>query len=167
MYKRQLRNSVINDLIKSATEDANPKVARAAKDASRKLRIKLAKSDNIAVVQVTAVLNELRFDQTRINLKVGQKLQLTLNNPDKLAHNLVVVQPGSAKVVAQAAVALGAEGFAKEWLPEHKDIIAATKMLSENQDDTIELTLNARGKYPFICTFPGHDGTMAGVIVVK
>ncbi|MEJ6567395.1 MAG: plastocyanin/azurin family copper-binding protein, partial [Akkermansiaceae bacterium] len=164
---RDLRNAVINDRIKAATTDPDSKVATAAKDAARKLKIPLPKGDNVVIVQIKAIPGQLRFDQTRIPAKPGQKIQITLSNPDKMAHNLVVVQPGRDKEVAKAAVALGAEGFAKDWLPDHPDIIAATKMLNENEEDTIEITITTRGKYPFICTFPGHENTMLGVIVVK
>ena len=164
---RDLRNTVINDRIKAATTDPNSKVATAAKDAARKLKIPLPKGDNVIIVQIKAIPGQLRFDQTRIPAKPSQKIQLTLSNPDKMAHNLVVVQPGTDKAVAKAAVALGAEGFEKGWLPDHPDIIAATKMLNENEEDTIEITIKTRGKYPFICTFPGHENTMLGVIVVK
>lgn len=164
---RDLRNPVINDRIKKAINDPNPKVANAAKDAARRLKIPMPKTDNVVIARIKAIPGLLRFDQTRIDIKVGQKIQLTLSNPDKMAHNLVVVQPGTDKAVAKAAVALGADGFTKGWLPDHPDIIVATKMLNEGEEDTIEIDIKTRGKYPFICSFPGHENTMLGVIVVK
>lgn len=164
---RDLRNPVINDRIKAATTDPDSTVATAAQDAARKLNIPLPKTDNVVIARIKAVPALLRFDQTRIDIKLGQKIQLTLSNPDKMAHNLVVTQPGSDKAVAKAALALGAQGFEKGWLPDHPDIIAATKMLNENEEDTIEIEIKSRGKYPFICSFPGHENTMLGVIVVK
>ncbi|MEO0415125.1 MAG: plastocyanin/azurin family copper-binding protein, partial [Verrucomicrobiota bacterium] len=166
---RDLRHREFKSKILMAASDADKDVAKAAVSAARRLKIEIpkqVKSDGTSV-EVVALLGQLKFDKKKIEIPVGKTIKLTLMNPDKMAHNLVIVQPGKEKEVAAAAVALGAEGFAKGWLPDHSAIIAATKMLNYDEDDTIEFKIDKAGEYPFICSFPGHELTMVGVIIAK
>ncbi len=163
------RQTQLKERILAAVFDENGGVANQAKAAARRLKLEIPKQakPDPTQVEVTALEGKLKFDKATLTVPVGKKITLILHNPDKMAHNLVVTQPGKNKEIAAAAVALGAEGFAKGWLPEHSDIIAATKMLNAGEEDMIEFTLEKPGKYPFVCTFPGHDMTMLGEIVAK
>ena len=85
-----------------------------------------------------------------------------------MPHNLVITKPGKADSVAAAAIALGADGFKKQFLPETPDILFATKLLDQKEAEELEFTApSAPGKYPFVCTFPGHATLMRGVMTVK
>nr|WP_278022779.1 plastocyanin/azurin family copper-binding protein [Flavobacterium ginsengisoli] len=35
------------------------------------------------------------------------------------------------------------------------------------EEDTIEFTIDKKGSYPFICSFPGHVAMMKGVLIVE
>jgi len=95
-------------------------------------------------------------------------VKLIFVNPDYMPHNFVIVKPGTADAVGNAAIALGAEGFKKGWLPESPDILHATKLLEKGETQELEFTAPTEaGDYPFICTFPGHAGIMRGVIEVR
>ena len=77
------------------------------------------------------------------------------------------MKPGTTKEVAQAALALGAQGFEKHWVPEHPAVLAATKLINYDSEETIEFTLPGPGDYPFVCIFPGHDLTMHGILKAR
>ena len=56
-----------------------------------------------------------------------------------------------------------------EWKPikAGKLVLAQTKMLGPNEQDTIKITFKKSGVYHYLCSFPGHFGQMRGVINVK
>ena len=67
-----------------------------------------------------------------------------------------------------AALALGAEGFAKDFIPVSARILAHSKMLDPGKRETLKFTLpNSAGDYQFVCTFPGHGTVMRGIIRAK
>ncbi|MEM7697015.1 MAG: plastocyanin/azurin family copper-binding protein [Verrucomicrobiota bacterium] len=166
---REVRAKFLDEKIVAAVQDPDPAISSVAVSIGKRLKLDFGSETKAdpTIIEITALEAQLRFDQKIIRVPVGQLLRLTLNNPDKLAHNLVVVQPGKNREVAMAAVSLGEDGFAKGWLPEHSDIIAATKMLNYGEDDQIAFTLSKPGEYPFVCTFPGHDLTMLGTLVAE
>ena len=109
----------------------------------------------------------LRYDVTEIKLKVGDTLKLTFSNPDIMQHNLVIVQKGASAKVATAAMALGAAGMEKGFIPESDSIIAHSKLLNKDQKDELVVKFDKPGIYPYICTFPGHYVIMKGNIIVE
>ena len=119
-------------------------------------------------IRINTVVEKLQFDVKTLPLKAGKKIKLIFVNPDALPHNLVIVKPGTADKVANAAIALGADGFKKEFIPKTDDILHYTKMLERHQQQVIEFTAPTKpGKYPFVCTFPGHAQLMRGYFEVK
>jgi azurin len=46
-------------------------------------------------------------------------------------------------------------------------IIAHTKMVNAGKSDELEFILPKAGIYDFICSFPGHWGTMQGKIAAE
>jgi azurin/glucose/arabinose dehydrogenase len=121
----------------------------------------------LTTVQVNCIVEGLKYDVKKVNLKAGKKVRLIFNNPDVMQHNLVVVKPGTADAVANAALVMGADGFKQGFLPESEDILFATRLLNANEKQAITFTLDEPGTYPFVCTFPGHAILMRGELVVK
>jgi azurin len=117
---------------------------------------------------VNAIVEKIQFDVKKVELKAGKKVKLTFVNPDFMPHNLVITKPGTADSVASAAIALGADGFKKQFLPESDSILHATKLLEKGQSETLEFNAPTEaGEYNFICTFPGHALLMRGIMIVK
>ncbi|HMN69798.1 MAG TPA: plastocyanin/azurin family copper-binding protein [Bdellovibrionales bacterium] len=107
----------------------------------------------------------LLFDKTTLTVKAGEKVKLTFKNTSAMQHNWVLTAPGTAEKVAQDSIAAGAT---KGWLAVGPNVLAHTKLVDGKQSDTIEFTAPAKaGDYPYICTFPGHAGTMKGILTVK
>ena len=70
--------------------------------------------------------------------------------------------------IADLAVAMGAEGFAKQFRPDTPLILWGTTMLDHGMQTTITFTAPEPGDYPYLCTFPGHAILMRGSMhVVK
>lgn len=123
---------------------------------------------------VTVTGNDtMRFDTTAIEATVGEEITIEFKNAGTLpkqamGHNLVVLKP-SADLAAfgNGAAVSGANDYIPT-APELVDlVIAHTKMLGPNESDTITVTFDAPGEYPFICSFPGHWALMRGIITVK
>ncbi len=118
-------------------------------------------------VRIGTIMEKLRFDLKDFEVKAGKKIELTFHNPDFLPHNLVITQPKAADEVAMAAIALGADGFAKGYVPEHEKILAHSKLLDHEQEEILEFTApETPGDYEFVCTFPGHHLLMRGIMKV-
>jgi len=109
----------------------------------------------------------LRYDTVRFAAKPGQAVRVKLINGDDMAHNLVFTKPGQRLVVATAALALGADGEGKNWVPDHDAVLWSTPVLPPGERHVLQFTAPLeRGIYPYICTFPGHGFVMYGVMYV-
>ena len=122
---------------------------------------------DLTTIHVATLVEKMKYNVKSIDVKAGKKIRIVFSNPDFLPHNLLVVKPKTADKVAAAAVAMGAEGFAKGFRPDSSDILAGTKMLDNKQKETIEFTLPGKGTYEFVCTFPGHHILMRGTLNAK
>lgn len=127
-------------------------------------------SQAAAEVRVEISVTQLRYTKSSFHAAPGAKVSITFENPDELAHNLVVCRGGkdSWKSLAEAALKLGEAGPDKGWLPESDLIIAATRMLGPHEKQTITFDApDADGIYPYVCTFPGHSLVMRGEMIVS
>ncbi|MEM1297075.1 MAG: PVC-type heme-binding CxxCH protein, partial [Verrucomicrobiota bacterium] len=117
--------------------------------------------------RVNTLVEQLRYDVKEMTAKAGQKVRILFNNPDALPHNLVVVNPGTSMEVANAAIAMGAEGFAAQFIPESSDILAYTPMIDGQTSTVLDFEAPENpGDYEFVCTFPGHAFIMRGLFKV-
>lgn len=116
-------------------------------------------------------MDDMKYDKTLFKVKAGQKITLDFKNIGKLpaaamSHNVVILQQGTdVQAFGEAAI----PAAATEHIPASMkdDVIAHTKLLGPGESDQITFTLPEAGVYDFICTFPGHFGTMRGKIVAE
>ncbi|TLP70696.1 PVC-type heme-binding CxxCH protein [Maribacter sp. ACAM166] len=125
---------------------------------------------NAKVVVIKTITNEMKYDVTQFEVKAGEEVELILQNPDFMQHNLVITKPGKKEIVGAAADKMAADPKAAErnYVPQANDVLHATPLL--NPDDSYSLKFRAPsipGEYPYICTFPGHWRIMQGVMIVK
>ena len=114
----------------------------------------------------------MRFDKEIFKVKVGKKIVLILKNTSSpkpemsMSHNLVILAKGTD--IADFADAVK-NAKSENYLPASVEslVIAHTKTLSGGETDQKEFVLPTKGTYDFICSFPGHWGTMQGKIVAK
>lgn len=118
-------------------------------------------------VRIVTIVERMLYDFTSFEVKAGKKVKVDFVNPDFMPHNIVFVKGKAGNEIAQAALALGSEGFAKQFIPESDKIIAHSKMLDNGQEETFEFTAPTEvGEHEFVCTFPGHAVLMRGVMKV-
>lgn len=106
----------------------------------------------------------MEFDKKELTVKAGAKVKLTFKNASAMQHNWVLVKPGTIDKVATASIQAGA---AKGWLAEGPNVLAHTAMIDPKKSGTVEFQApTTPGEYPYVCTFPGHAGTMRGILKV-
>lgn len=109
----------------------------------------------------------LAFKPDRLTCPAGTSVHLTFHHTGKYVsqeHNWVLVAPGAAAAVAQAALAAGEKSG---WVPRGDPrVLAATPECSRGQHVSIDFIAPPPGDYPFLCTNPGHGAVMHGVLHV-
>ena len=120
-------------------------------------------------IQIDAGQN-LSYVQRTITVKAGEAIKLTFNNPDVVPHNLVLVKPGTLERVGQEANRLVAdpEAVTHHYVPKSNDVLVYTDIVQPDTNGTIYFKApSAKGRYPYLCTFPGHWMVMNGVMIVE
>jgi azurin len=119
-------------------------------------------------IAIRTVMEEMRYEVESFTVAAGSPVKLWFYNPDYMPHNIVIGGPGSAESIGPAAEAMGADGFSKAFVPQHKQIIAASGLLNHTETELLEFTAPTQpGNYEFLCTFPGHWKLMRGTMIVE
>ena len=112
----------------------------------------------------------LQFAQKELRAKAGERLSLSFENPDAMPHNWVLVKLGAIERVGDLATKLitAPDAVARHYVPDSPDVLAHTRILDPQKTTTIHFTAPAQpGRYPYVCTFPGHWMLMRGELVVE
>ncbi|MDQ8197346.1 plastocyanin/azurin family copper-binding protein [Pelagicoccus enzymogenes] len=115
----------------------------------------------------------MRFDKAELETNAGQETTVTFKNVGSLpkaamGHNFVVLKPGTDLAgFGNAAIAAAGNEYIPTEEPFASQVVAYTKVLGPGESETINFTITEPGKYPFICSFPGHWAIMQGVLHVK
>jgi azurin len=117
--------------------------------------------------------DQMKYDVTQITAKRGEQLRVRLTTKGTMpkiamAHNFVLLKLAANPV---KFVAAGAQARQTDFIaPEVKDQVIASTALA-GAGETVEVTFkvpNVAGKYPYLCTFPGHfQAGMRGDLIVK
>ncbi|MEO8269936.1 MAG: hypothetical protein ABI557_09455, partial [Aureliella sp.] len=60
------------------------------------------------------------------------------------------------------------EAFARHYIPDSDLVIYYTDIVDPESQQTIHVRAPAEpGRYPFLCTFPGHWMVMNGTMIVE
>jgi azurin len=119
---------------------------------------------------IRTVPNVMQFAPKELRVKAGQPLRLTLENPDLMAHNLVLCAPDSGDEIGALAdqMATLPDGMAKQFVPTSPKVLGAIPLLNPGKTGTLTLSAPLKpGTYPYLCTFPGHWRIMRGVLIVE
>jgi azurin len=110
----------------------------------------------------------MRYDQTVLEVKPGQKVRLIFNNYDDMQHNVVIVKPGSTDKVGEAAAKLGTAGNRLNYVPDLDAVLFHSAIIQPTSNESLYFEVPAfEGDYGFVCTMPGHYVIMRGVLKVK
>jgi azurin len=123
-----------------------------------------------ATAQVTVMVGpNLSFIPHRLDMRAGDVVELTFSNPDTVPHNWALLKPGTLGRVGAAVNALvtDPEAAARQYVPETEDVIAWTDITPPAGKTAIWFRVPEEpGRYPFLCSFPGHWMAMQGELVV-
>ncbi len=123
----------------------------------------------VSVFAVKTVREQMRFDVTQLVVEAGKPFEIIFENTDVMPHNLVVITPGMREAIGTAAMTMPAtpDKDGRLYVPDHKAVLAATKMLEPGQKERLRVTAPKEpGTYEFVCTFPGHWTIMWGKLIV-
>jgi azurin len=112
----------------------------------------------------------LTFSTRALRCRAGESVQLTFTNPDVVPHNWVLVKPDSLAAVGGLANKLVAdpEAVLRQYVPQTDDVLVYTDIVWPQQSFAIYFQAPAaKGRYPYLCTFPGHWMVMNGELVVE
>ncbi|HEV3236679.1 MAG TPA: plastocyanin/azurin family copper-binding protein, partial [Gemmataceae bacterium] len=112
----------------------------------------------------------LTFTTRSITVKAGEPLGLAFTNPDVVPHNWVLIKPGTLEKVGDLANKIIADPDAavRHYVPASTDVLVYTDVVAPGGKGAIHFRApSEKGRYPFLCTFPGHWMVMNGVMIVE
>jgi putative heme-binding domain-containing protein len=112
----------------------------------------------------------LTYSTRSFTVKAGSAIKLTFSNPDVVPHNWVLIKPGQLPRIGDLANKLIAdpEALARHYVPIDPAVLAHTDIVAPQERFTIYFRApKERGRYPYLCTFPGHWMVMNGVMIVE
>jgi putative heme-binding domain-containing protein len=112
----------------------------------------------------------LTFSLGSFTVRAGETIRLVFTNPDVVPHNWALVRPGTLAKVGELANKYIAdpEAVYHHYVPRTDDVLFYTDIVSPQDQTQIFFRAPAeKGRYPYLCTFPGHWMVMNGVMVVE
>ncbi|MBZ9628195.1 azurin [Psychroflexus sp. CAK57W] len=127
------------------------------------------KEDGITRVYLTGN-DQMRYNKSEIKVKAGDKVVLTFEHVGKMSketmgHNFVLLEEGTnVQEFSQEAL----EFKDNDYIPESSDVIIVhTEMLGGGEKTEITFQAPEKGKYDYVCSFPGHVALMNGTFIVE
>ena len=109
----------------------------------------------------------LRYDLPRFLVAPGARVRLTLENADDMAHNLLILAPGSRTEVVMAAMTMPVTPT-QDFVPKTDKVLWTIPVLTPGKKGEVTFTAPAtEGVYPYVCSYPGHGFVMFGAMYVS
>ncbi len=112
----------------------------------------------------------LSYVQRTVRVRVGEPIALTLSNPDVVPHNWALAKPGTLQRVGLLTNHLisDPEAALRHYVPQTSDVLVFTDVVLPRNRFTIYFHAPKQpGRYPYLCTFPGHWPVMNGELIVE
>jgi putative heme-binding domain-containing protein len=112
----------------------------------------------------------LTFSKRSFTVKAGAPIRLTFNNPDVVPHNWVLIKPGQLERIGDLTNKLIAdpEALARQYVPADPAVLCYSDIVAPHERFTIFFRApSEKGRYPYLCTFPGHWMVMNGEMIVE
>ncbi len=143
----------------SATESGNSEIVTLTEPAGNY-------PTSITIKGMGKDMSEMKFDLSKIVINKGKTIKMTLINEGDnsvMTHNFVVVKNGMAEKVAITGAQHKDNGYVA---PNDENVIYASPIVEYGQTKTFQFSVNEKGTYQFICSYPGHFKLMSGYLVV-
>jgi putative membrane-bound dehydrogenase-like protein len=124
---------------------------------------------DVKVIRIKTIREAMKYDLKEFTVKPGQSVEIIIENPDAMQHNLVITKPGSLEKVGRAGDAMmkDEKGAEKNYVPALAEVLYSTPLVNPGQSYKLKFKAPAAaGNYPYVCTFPGHWSLMNGVMKV-
>jgi putative heme-binding domain-containing protein len=121
------------------------------------------------IVRIEAGKN-LTYSVRSFTARADEPIQLVFLNPDVVPHNWALARPGTLSKVGDLANKIIAEPDAasRHYIPRTDDIIAYSDIVAPQEETKIFFRAPKEpGRYPYLCTFPGHWMVMNGEMIVE
>lgn len=112
-------------------------------------------------------MQDMKYSLENISVSSGNKVIINLINKGSdpaMIHNILIINFGSRKEVAMESIEAGQN---LEFIPNNKNVIAASKLAYPGDSVKLEFNAPEPGNYEFICTYPGHAEMMRGYFFVN
>jgi len=127
-------------------------------------------ADKVCKLAITGT-DLMQYDKKELDVAGDcTSVELTLTHGGKLpkeamGHNWVLVNAPDLNAVANAGMSAG---IANNYVtPGDKKVLASTKVVGGGETATVTFAtsvLKKGGSYMYLCTFPGHNSVMRGVL---
>jgi azurin len=124
---------------------------------------------DVKVIRIKTIREAMKYDVREFVVKPGQTVEIIIENPDAMQHNMVIAKPGSLEKVGRAGDAMmkDEKGAEKNYVPALAEVLYSTPLINPGQSYKLRFKApSAVGNYPYVCTFPGHWSLMNGVMKV-
>jgi azurin len=164
------RNIKLKELGQNAGDPSAPDESREAVDSMERTVLGAEQQQFTDTINLQANEN-MRFNKEVFKIHARKKIKLIFKNTSTpsgaaMTHNVVVLRPGT-DIADFADLARNAQK--EQYIPSAVAslVIANTRLIGGGESDEIEFTIDQPGVYDFICSYPGHWGTMQGKIVAE
>lgn len=140
----------------ASTVKALPNPWQKPLDGAREIRIEAGKN--------------LTFATRSIKVRASEPLKFTFANPDVVPHNWVLTKPGSLERVGDLVnkIIADPDAVARQYIPKSDDVLFYCDVVPPKEEFSIHFRAPAeKGRYPFLCSFPGHWMVMNGQMTVE
>jgi azurin len=127
-------------------------------------------ADKVCKLAITGT-DLMQYDKKELDVADDcASVELTLTHGGQLpkeamGHNWVLVNTPDLNAVANAGMSAG---IANNYIaPGDKKVLASTKLVGKGESATVTFPtslLKKGGSYTYLCTFPGHNSVMRGVL---
>lgn len=121
----------------------------------------------ITIYAIGNTMYDMAFEPAVVKAKANSLIKINFVNKgidSLMLHNILFVKKGKADEIGIKALRAGA---AKNYIPDHPAVIAASKLVQPMDSTIIQFEAPAIGSYPFICSYPGHYLKMRGRLVIE
>jgi azurin len=165
-----LANSPVADMFRTPIAPASAQPSTATAGAAPSATASARGGTPVVAVALSVIAGQMKFDQTTITARPGQRVEITFTNTDDMPHNVVIFKRGSMAAYEKELFGSMNEPNAqlRGFVPDSPNVLVASRLLNGGESTVLAFdTPTEPGEYPFVCSFPGHWFTMRGVLVVE